>query len=116
MHNRNLYVHFTHIMHMATAKADQVTCCSHGGAGTVKSHVLKALYQGLYHTLCTEAGQSGYNCRILVMTPTWKAAYIVKGSTIHAALHTPDNTPLHEYKPLSYDILNTYRMKYRGLE
>ena len=56
-----------------------------------------------------EAGQNRDNCRILVMAPTLKAAYNVKGSTIHEALHIPANTPLHEYKPLSYDMLNTYR-------
>ena len=54
-----------------------------------------------------EAGQSKDNCRILVMAPTGKAAYNAKGSTIHAALHIPANTPLHEYKPFSYDVLNT---------
>ena len=96
-------------MHMASTKAHQVTCCLHGGAGTGKSHVLKALYQGLYHTVCMGNRD---NCRILFMAPTGKAAYKVKGSTIHAALHIQANTPLHEYKPLSYDMLNTYRMKY----
>ena len=114
--NKHQYEFFTHIMHMASTKADQVTCCLHGGAGTGKSHVLKALYQGLYCTVCMEAGQNRDNCRILVMAPTGKAVYNVKGTTIHAAPHRPANTPLHEYKPLSYDILNTYRMKYRGLE
>ena len=114
--NKHQYEFFTHIMHMASTKADQVTCCLHGGAGTGKSHVLKALYQGLYHTVCMKAGQNRDNCRILVMAPIGKAAYNVKGSTIHAALHIPANTPLHEYKPLSYDMLNTYRMKYQGLE
>ena len=103
-------------MHMANTGAEKVTCCLHGGAGTGKSHVLKALYQGLYHTLCMEAGQSRDNCKILVMAPTGKAAYNVKGSTIHAALHIPANHSLHEYKLLSYDKLNTYRMRYRQLK
>ena len=38
-----------------------------------KPHVLKAHYQGLYHTL--EAGQSRDNFKILVNAPTGKAAY-----------------------------------------
>ena len=114
--NKHQYEFFTHIIHMASTKADQVTCCLHGDDGTGKSHVLKALYQGLYRTVCIEAGQDRDNCKILVMAPTGKAAYNVKGSTIHAALHIPANTLLHEYKPLSFGILNTYRMKYRGLE
>ena len=39
-----------------------------------------------------EAGQNRDNCRILVLAPTGKAAYNVKGSTIHAALHKLANT------------------------
>ena len=35
--NKHQYEFFTHIMHMATTKADQVTCCLHGGAGSGKS-------------------------------------------------------------------------------
>ena len=103
-------------MHMANTGVEQVTCCLHGGAGTGKSHVVKALYQGLYPTFCMEAGQSRDNCKILVMAPTGKAAFNVKGSTINAALHIPANHSLHEYKSLSYDILNTYRMRYRQLK
>ena len=53
--NQSLYEFFTHIMHVAATKDKQETCCLHGGAETGKSHVLKALYQGLYHTLWTEA-------------------------------------------------------------
>ena len=114
--NHHQYEFFTHIMHMANTGAEQLTCCLHGGAGTGKSHVLKAPYQGLYHTLCMEAGHSRDNCKILVMAPTGKAAYNVKGSIIHAALHIPANHSLYEYKSLSYDILNTYRMRYRQLK
>ena len=81
-------MNFSHIiMHVAATKDKQETCCLHGGAGTGKSHVLKALYQGLYCTLCTEAGQSRDSYKILVMVPTGKAAYNVKGTTIHSALH-----------------------------
>ena len=50
------------------------------------------------------------------MAPTGKAAYNVRGTTIHAAFHIPANQPLQDYKPLSFDVLNTYRMKYRALE
>ena len=107
---------FTHIMHSAKYKSQQVLCALHGGAGTGKSFVLKALYQGLYRLLCYTAGQNREDCRILVVAPTGKAAYNVRGSTIHSALHIPANNPLDDYKPLSHDLLNTYRMKYRHLQ
>ena len=107
---------FTHIMHSAKCKSEQVLCALHGGAGTGKSFVLKAFYQGLYHLLCSTAGQNREDCRILVVAPTGKAAYNVKGSTIHSTLHIPASQPLDDYKPLSHDILNIYRMKYRHLQ
>ena len=44
--NKHQYEFIIHIMQMATTKANQVTCCLHGGTGTGKSHDLKALYQG----------------------------------------------------------------------
>ena len=50
------------------------------------------------------------------MAPTGKVAYNVRGTTIHAAFHIPANQPLQDYKPLSFDVLNTYRMKYMELE
>ena len=56
--NQSQYAFFTHVMHVAATKDKQETCCLHGGTETGKSHVLKALYQGLYSTLCTETGQS----------------------------------------------------------
>ena len=49
---------FTHIMHIAKSKSQQLTCCLHGGAGPGKSNVLTALYQGLYLLLCDKAGQN----------------------------------------------------------
>ena len=107
---------FTHIMTLVSDKDTQVTCCCTGGAGTGKSHVLKALYQGLYRAVCMEAGQSRDSYRILVAAPTGKSAYNVKGMTIHAAFHIPANQSLKDYKSLTYDVLNTYRMKYRQLE
>ena len=38
----------THIMHQAAQSSEQVLCALHGGAGTGKSTVTCAIYQGLY--------------------------------------------------------------------
>ena len=38
----------THIMHQAAQSSEQVLCALHGGAGTGKSTVMRAIYQGLY--------------------------------------------------------------------
>ena len=114
--NKNQYEFLSHIMNVATKKDKQELCWSNGGAGTGKSHLLKALYQGLYRICCTEPGQNRETNKVLIMVPTGKAAFNVRGTTIHAAFHILANQKLQDYKPLSYDTLNTYRMKYRELE
>ena len=107
---------FTHIMHSTKWKSEQVICALHGGAGTGKSFVLQALYQGLYHLICNTAGQNRDDCWILVVVPTGKAAYNVKGSTIHSALHIPASQSLHDYKQMSHYTLNTYQINYKHLQ
>ena len=87
-------------------------CALHRDAGTGKSFVLKALYKGLYHLLCHRAGQYRDDYRILVVVPTGKAAYNVKGSNLHSAQYIPANQSLNEYKQMSHGTLNTYRVKY----
>ena len=44
--NKNQYEFFSHIMNNATKQEKQELCWLNGGAGTGKSHLLKALYQG----------------------------------------------------------------------
>ena len=93
---------FTHIMNEVASKK-QITCCLHGGAGTGKSHVLRAVYQGLYTVLCKAAGENTDNYKILLLAPTGKAAYNIGGATIQSALHIPAQQKL-EYKGLSYNV------------
>ena len=75
--NKNQYEFFSHIMNVATKKDKQELCWLNGGAGTGKSHLLKALYQGLYHICCTEPGQNRETNKVLIMAPTGKAAFNV---------------------------------------
>ena len=113
--NREQYEFFTHVLHCAILGSTQHLSCLHGGAGTGKSHVLKAIYQSLYRLLSSTAGVDNTDKRILIVSPTGKAAYNVNGSTINSAFHVPANQPLYNYMPLSYDNINSYRAKYRNL-
>ena len=45
--NKNQYEFFSHIMNVATKKDKQELCWLNGGAGTEKSHLLKALCHDL---------------------------------------------------------------------
>ena len=56
-----------------------------GGAGVGKSHVTKALYQAALKFYNSRAGDSFAQIRVLMLAPTGKAAYIIKGNTIHSA-------------------------------
>jgi DNA replication protein DnaC len=79
-----------------------------GGAGVGKSYVTKALYQTALKFLNTKAGEDFSSRRVLVLAPTGKAAYHVKGTTIHSGLRIPANQKL-EHKPLQSSALNTLR-------
>lgn len=78
--------------------------------------MVKALFQTLYRLLNKAAGDNIDEKKILIMAPTGKAAFNVKGSTIHSAFKVPANTPLHTYKKLNFSELNTLRVKYINLK
>ncbi|KAJ8017841.1 ATP-dependent DNA helicase PIF1 [Holothuria leucospilota] len=50
------------------------------------------------------------------MAPTGKAAYGIKGTTIHCALQIPANQGLSNYKALTADKLNSLQVKYHNLK
>ena len=106
---------YTYVVHEATQSKEQVMCALHGGAGTGKSHVIKAIYQGLHRILNKRAGQTFDNERVLLAAPTGKAAYNIKGSTIHRIFYIAANQKM-DFKPLSWDLLNTARRKFHAVE
>ena len=115
--NTKQYTFFLYIMQQQLHNENQQTLvCLHGGAGTGKSHVLKAIYQGLNKLLNQKPGQQTNDLTTLLIAPTGKAAYNIRGHTIHAAFHVPANQSLVNYTKLSWDNLNTYRSKYYNLK
>ena len=109
--NEKQFQFYTHIMQSAHLNNKQIMCALHGGAGTGKSTVLKAIYQGLYRRLCKQPGQNPANKPILLTAPTGKAAYNIKGTTLHQAFMIPANQCL-TYKQLTFDNLNRIRKKF----
>ena len=49
-----------------------------------------------------------------MLGPTGKAAYIIKGITIHSALAVPANQSLKNYKQLDSSRLNSLRSQFGG--
>ena len=86
-----------------------------GGAGVGKSWLTNALYEALVRHLNRVAGENPDNIKVLKVAPTGKAAYNIKGNTIHSAFQTPPNRGF-EYCCLDSDRLNTIRSKLRNLK
>ena len=84
-----------------------------GSAGVGKSVVVRPLFQGLHIHLCSKEAEDPDDIRILLCAPTGKAAYNINGVTLHNAFHIQPN--MGSNQTLSFDVLNTLRMKYRNL-
>ena len=93
-----------------------IYCFLSGGGGVGKSHLINCLYQGALKYYNTRAGDDFHQVKILMLAPTGKAAYIIKGMTIHSALAIPACQSLRNYKPLDSSRLNTLRCQLGGLK
>ena len=78
---------FYHVLHLIKTSHKPFYCYLSGGTGFGKSHEVK----------------------VLMLAPAGKAAYNVKGNTIHSALSIPACQSLKNYKPLDSSRLNTLR-------
>ncbi|CAB3988639.1 ATP-dependent DNA helicase PIF1 [Paramuricea clavata] len=87
-----------------------------GGAGVGKSHLTKCLYQAALKYYNTRAGDDFHQVKILMLAPTGKAAYNIKGNTIHSALSIPACQSLKNYKHLDSSRLNNLRCQLGGLK
>lgn len=56
------------------------------GAGVGKSHLLKALDQAALKYFNTRAGNDFHQINVLLLGSTGKAAYNIKGKTVHSHL------------------------------
>ena len=103
------------ILHHAKTSDDPICTFLTGGAGVGKTHVTLALYQSLYRYLNKKPGVDPDKPCILLLAPTGKAAYLIRGSTIHSALKIPVNQKL-QYKALDTDTLSTLRAQMTNLK
>jgi len=79
-----------------------------GGAGTGKSHVLKALRESAERYYRSKSGVDFSQHWSMTLAPTGKAAFLVGGATIHSVLHVPANQSF-QYRRLDHESLNTLR-------
>ena len=91
-------------------------CFLSGGAGVGKSHQTKALYQAALKYFNTKTGDDFHQIKVILLGPSVKAAYTIKGNTIHSALAVPANQSLKNYKQLNSSRLNTLRTQFGGVK
>ena len=85
-----------------------------GGAGTGKSHLIKAIY---YETcrILSKLSENPDETHVLLTAPTGVAAYNINGETIHHSFSIPIDAEA-KYHPLGQDKINTLRTKLGNLQ
>ena len=93
-----------HVLHLIKTSEEPFYCFLSGGAG-----VTKALYQAALKYYCTRPGIDFSQTKVLMLAPTGKVAYNIKGNTTHSVLAIPASQSLRNCKSLDSSRLNTRR-------
>ncbi|CAB4004954.1 Hypothetical predicted protein [Paramuricea clavata] len=80
--NREQKEFFFHVLHLIKTSDNPFYCFLSGGAGVGKSHVTKCLYQAALKYYNNRAGDDFHQVKILMLAPTGKAAYNIKGKNL----------------------------------
>ena len=107
---------FYHVLHWIKTKDEQIFTFLSGGAGVGKTQVTNALYQALVRYYDSIPGENPDELKVLKCAPTGKAAYNIRGNTLHSAFQVPANQSILNYKPLHMQDLNIMRNKYMKLK
>ena len=114
--NKEQQSFFYHVIHTVKTKTTSFHVFLTGGAGVGKSHLLKCLCQALYRYYDTTCGENPDEIKVVVGAPTAKAAFGVRGHTLHSLFALPANQSLAEYHKLDHSTLNTLRCRYAKLQ
>ena len=106
---------FYHVFHSIKTRNDPLRLFLSGGAGVGKSTVTNALYEALIRYLNSIAGENPDDVKVVKAAPTGKAAFNIKGNTLHSAFKIPANRGF-EYCSLDSDRLNTIRTHLKKLK
>ena len=98
---------FAHALHLIETSDKPFYCFLSGGGGVSKSHLPKSIYQAVLKYYNSRQGEYFHQVNILLLAPTGKAAFLIKGNTIHSALAVPASQSLKNYKQLDSSRLNT---------
>lgn len=106
---------FYHVLHSIKTNDNPLRLFLSGGAGVGKSTVTNALYEALIRYLNSIPGENPDDVKVVKTAPTGKAAFNIKGNTLHAAFKIPTNRGF-ECCTLDSDRLNTIRTQLNKLK
>ena len=86
-----------------------------GGAGVGKSTVTNALYESLIRYLNAQTENDPDDISVVKVAPTGKAAFNIRGNTLHSAFKIPANRGFN-YCTLDRDRLNTIRAQLQRMQ
>ena len=86
-----------------------------GGAGVGKSTVTNALYEALIRFLNAQPENDPDDVSVVKVAPTGKAAFNIRGNTLHSAFKIPANRGFN-YCTLDRDRLNTIRSQLQRMQ
>ena len=103
---------FFHTLHcFKTTKQLPMYLYIGGCAGVGKSTVIRVLYEGLVRFMNSLPGTKPDAIKVLLASPTAKAAFSIRGMTLHSAFALPVTEFNGETPNLSSDVCNTLRSK-----
>lgn len=86
-----------------------------GGGGVGKSHLTNSIYQAALK-YNTSTGKNFHEVKIILLAPTGKASFVIKGNTIHSALAIPASQSVKKFNQLDSSRLNTLRSQLGGIK
>ena len=107
--HRTVFLHTLHCF--KTTKQLPMYLYIGGSAGVGKSTVIRVLYEGLVRFMNSLPGAKPDAIKVLLTAPTGKAAFNIRGMTLHSAFALPVTEFNGEMPNLSSDICNTLRTK-----
>ncbi|XP_070203473.1 uncharacterized protein [Littorina saxatilis] len=108
--NEEQQAFFNHVLHLVkVGHALPFYYFLSGGAGVGKSRLVSAIYHALVRFLGSHAGENPDSTRVLLCAPTGKAAYNIRGVTLHTAFMMPASQSLSTYQKLDFSRLNSLR-------
>ena len=114
--NREQKEFFLHVLHLIKTSNKPFYCFLSGGGGVGKSHLTKSIYQAALKYYNSRQGEDFHQVHVLLLAPTGKATFLIKGNTIHSALAIPASQSLRNYRQLDSSRLNTMRSLLGGVK